>query len=481
MFERFTEKARRVIFFGRYEASQFGQPYIETEHLLLAILREDKALTQRFLRSHAMVESIRRDIEARTSTREKISTSADLPLSNESKRVLVYASDEADQIGHKHIGPEHLLLGLLREEKCVAAELLGTRGIQLATVRAELARSEPKLPLPRSQQEPAVLAEFSLNLTEAALEGQLDPLIGRDAQLDQIFQILARRTDHNAVLIGPPGVGKKTVVAGLAQRIVEATAPPSFHDVLVVALNLPDLTSGDRRVLSAERMHEVLSQARALYVVDELHTPSPSSSTLLDLLKPLVLTNQIRCISLTTPSAYDASIQQRPWLQTSFQTVAVPPASEAETVEVLRGLKDRFEKFHSVTYSDNAITAAAHVAGKLLPGFLPGKAVSLLDESGTHIHHKPLPEEIRTLQKHIRFIIQRMQAAIAHHEFEKARFYSDEERKERDKLKLEVEKYGLNAPEQQIITRDHIEATASRMTGLSLDTIKKLRPSESQS
>jgi ATP-dependent Clp protease ATP-binding subunit ClpA len=226
----------------------------------------------------------------------------------------------------------------------VAAELLGTRGIQLVAVRAELARPEPKLSLPRSQQEPAVLAEFSLNLTEAALEGQLDPLIGRDAQLDQIFQILSRRTDHNAVLIGPPGVGKKTIVAG-----------------------------------------------------------------------------------------------------------------------------------------NDAITAAVHFAGKLLPGFLPGKAVSLLDESGTHINHKPLPEEIRTLQKHIRFIIQRMQAAIANHEFEKARFYSDEERKERDKLKLEVEKYGLGDPEQQIITRDHIEATVSRMTGLSLDTIKKLCPSDSQS
>jgi ATP-dependent Clp protease ATP-binding subunit ClpC len=481
MFERFTEKARRVIFFARYEASQFGSPYIETEHLLLAVLREDRQLTLRCLRSAVPFESIRRDIEARTTTREGSSTSVDLPLSNESKRVLAYASDEADQLGHKHIGTEHLLLGLLREEKCLAAELLHFRGIQLAVVRAEVSRPAPELSLPRSQQEPTVLAEFSLNLTEAALDGQLDPLIGRDSQLDQILQILARRTDHNAVLIGPPGVGKKTIVGGLAQRIVDGTVPPAFNDLLVVSLNLPDLASGDRRGLSLERMQDVLSQARALYVLDELHSPSPSSSTLLDLLKPLVLTNQIRCISLTTPSAYDASIQQRPWLQTSFQTVDVPPATEAETIEVLRGLKDRFEKFHSVTYSDDALLAAAHYANKLLPGFLPGKAVSLIDEAGTQFNVKPLPDEIRTLQKTIRFIIQKMQAAIANHEFEKARFYSEEERKEREKLKLELEKFGVPTSAAKIVSREQIETTLSRMTGLSLATIEKLRRNDPES
>ena len=476
MFERFTEKARRTIFFGRYEASQFGSPYIETEHLLLGILREDRQLTLRCLRSAVPFESIRRDIEARTTMREKTSTSADLPLSHESKRVLAYASDEADRLRHEHIGTEHLLLGLLREEKCFAAELLHARGIQLAKVREQISRPEPELALPRSQREPTLLAEFSRNLTDEALNGHFDPLIGRDAQLDQILQILSRRTNRNAVLIGPPGVGKKTIVTGLAQRIVDGTVPSAFNDLLVVELNFPDLTTGDRRGLSAERMQDVLSQARALYVLDELHTPSPSSSMLLDLLKPLILTNQIRCISLTTPSAYDASIQQRPWLQTSFQTVAVPPATETETLEVLHGLKDRFEKFHSVTYSDDALTAAAHYANKLLPGFLPGKAVSLIDEAGTQFNLKPLPDEIRALQKIIRFIIQKMQAAIANHEFEKARFYSDEEHKEREKLKVALEKFGIPAAAAKTVSREQIETTLSRMTGLSLDTIKKSCP-----
>jgi ATP-dependent Clp protease ATP-binding subunit ClpC len=479
MFERFTEKARRVIFFARYEASQFGSPYIETEHLMLAILREDRRLTLRFLRSSGPLESIRREIEASTLSREKTSTSIDLPLSNESKRVLAYASDEADKLGHKHIGTEHLLLGLLREEPCFAAKLLHSRGVQLAAVREELRRVGPQFESsspPKGPREPDILAEFSLNLSEAALDGQLDPLIGRDAQLDQILQILARRTDHNAVLIGPPGVGKKTIVSGLAQRIVDGTAPPAFNDLLVISLNLPELAAGDRRGLSAERMQDVLSKARAIYVLDELHTPSPSSSTLLHLLKPLVLSNQIRCISLTTPSAYDASVQQRPWLQTSFQTVAVPPSTEAETVEVLRGLKDRFEKFHSVTYSDEALTAAAHYANKLLPGHLPGKAVGLLDEAGASTNQKPLSEEIRNLQKTLRATIRHLQAAIQNHEFEKARFYSTEEQMQRGHLKLEIEKYGAATALEKALTRDHIEATLSRMTGLSSDTIKKLSP-----
>lgn len=483
MFERYTEKARRTIFFARYEASQLGQVYIKTEHILLGLLREDEALTQRFLRSHAAVASIRREVQAHTAGRERVSTSTDLPLTDQSKQVLKYAAEEADQLGNKHIGTEHLFLGLLREKTYFAAELLTARGIHLAEVREELRRlgAQPESPRSQSRREPDVLADFSLNLTEAALDGQLDPLIGRDAQINQIFQILARRTDHNAVLIGPPGVGKKSIVGGLAQRIAEGTVPPAFNDLFVVSLNLPDLAAGVRPTLSAERMQETLLQARALYVLDELHTPTPSSSTLLDLLKPLILTNRVRCLSLTTPSAYDASIQRHSWLQTCFQTVAVPPATEAETLAVLHGLKDRFEKFHGATYSDDALIEAVHYANKLLPGFLPGKAVSLIDESGAQFNLKPLPDEIRALQKTIRFIIQKMQAAITNHEFEKARFYSHEEIKEREKLTLELEKFGIPAAAPKTVSREQIETTLSRMTGLSLAAIQKHRRNHPES
>ncbi len=172
MFERYTEKARRVIFFARYEASQFGSPYIETEHLLLGLLREDKALTNRFLRSHASVESIRKQIEGHTTIREKVSTSVDLPLSNECKRVLAYAAEEAERLSHKHIGTEHLLLGLLREEKCFAAEILHERGLRLSTIREELARTSQEKSAPQRQRESSLLSEFSRDLTQAAMDNQ---------------------------------------------------------------------------------------------------------------------------------------------------------------------------------------------------------------------------------------------------------------------------------------------------------------------
>src|SRR5580658_1987936 len=205
MFERYTEKARRVIFFARYEASQFGSPFIETEHLLLGLLREDKALTNRFLRSHASIESIRKQIEGRTPIREKVSTSVDLPLSQECKRVLAYAAEEAERLTHKHIGNEHLLLGLLREDKSFAAEILHERGLRLSTLREELSRVQSdKATAARPNKETSLLGEFSRDLTQSAMENQLDPLVGREAELERVVQILCRRTKNNPVLIGEP-------------------------------------------------------------------------------------------------------------------------------------------------------------------------------------------------------------------------------------------------------------------------------------
>src|SRR5688572_28918261 len=222
MFERYTEKARRVIFFARYEASQFGSPYIETEHLLLGLLREDKALTNRFLRTHASIESIRKQIEGHTTIREKVSTSVDLPLSHECKRVLAFAAEEAERLSHKHIGTEHLLLGLLREEKCFAAEILRERGLRLSTIREELLRSQSEKPAAaRPTKESSLLTEFSRDLTQAAQDNTLDPLVGRDAELERVVQILCRRTKNTPVLIGEPGVGKTSIVEGLAQRIAD--------------------------------------------------------------------------------------------------------------------------------------------------------------------------------------------------------------------------------------------------------------------
>src|SRR5262249_12060337 len=231
MFERYTEKARRVIFFSRYEASQFGSPYIDTEHLLLVLLREDKALAMRFFRSEDKFESIRKQIEQSTEIREWVSTSVDLPLSNEGKRVLAYAAEEAERLSNKHIGTEHLLLGILREENCFGAALLRERGLSVSAVREELAKSTGVEVQQKPSSPPSWLAAYTLSL-----EGdQQRPLVGRTKELMRLTQVLGRSTKNCAVLVGEPGAGKRSIVAGLAQQMARNEAPQFLEMKKIIA------------------------------------------------------------------------------------------------------------------------------------------------------------------------------------------------------------------------------------------------------
>jgi ATP-dependent Clp protease ATP-binding subunit ClpC len=491
MFERYTEKARRVIFFARYEASQFGSPYIETEHLLLGLLREDKALTNRFLRSHASVESIRKQIEGHTTIREKVSTSVDLPLSNECKRVLAYAAEEAERLSHKHIGTEHLLLGLLREEKCFAAEILTERGLRLPAIREELQRTtQEKAPVQQTgkaqRNEQSLLAEFSRDLTQNALDQQLDPLVGRDAEVERVIQILCRRTKNNPVLIGEPGVGKTAIVEGLAQKIADGDVPSFLADKRILALDLSLIVAGTKyRGQFEERlktiMKELMESQNCIVFIDELHTlvgagSAEGSLDAANILKPALSRGEIQCIGATTPAEYRKSIEKDRSLERRFQAVKVPPPSEEDAVKIIQGIKEKYEKFHAVSYTEDAVNFSVTHSSRYIPDrFLPDKAIDLIDEAGARVklRQTSLPEELTEVQKRIKFIVHRMENAIANHEFEKARFYSDEERKERENLRALRDKYHLDDSSAGIVTREDIEDVVSRWTGVPITSIKE--------
>ena len=486
MFERYTEKARRVIFFARYEASQFGSPYIETEHLLLGLIREDKALANRFLRTHAAVDSIRKQIEAHTTIREKVSTSVDLPLSHECKRVLAYAAEEAERLSHKHIGTEHLLLGLLREERCFAAEILHERGLRLSTIREELARVQSEKTVASRPKEGTMLGEFSRDLTQEAAEGKLDPLIGRESEMERVVQILCRRTKNNPVLIGEPGVGKTAIVEGLAQRIASGVVLPYLSNKRIYSLDLSLIVAGTKyRGQFEERlktiMKELMQNRNSVIFIDELHTlvgagSAEGSLDAANILKPALSRGEIQCIGATTPGEFRKSIERDRSLERRFQAVKVAPPTEEEAVQVLFGIKERYEKFHAVVYTDEALRVAVHSSIRYIPDrFLPDKAIDLLDEAGARVklQQTKMSDESIEIHKRISFIVNRMENAIAKHDFEKARFYSEEERKEREKLRRLQALHDVEERVTATVEKDDIEEVVARWTGVPMTAIKE--------
>jgi ATP-dependent Clp protease ATP-binding subunit ClpC len=397
MFERYTEKARRVIFFARYEASQFGAHAIEPEHLLLGLMREDKTLTGRFFpRAQLNIESIRKEIEGRTLLREKISTSVELPLAPETKRVLAYAHEESDRLQHRHIGTEHLLLGLLREERSMAAEILYERGLRLNAVRDEIARQSGAESRGSQKKDTPHLFEFSRDLTEDAANDKLDPLIGREGEIERVVQILCRRTKNNPVLIGEPGVGKTAIVEGLAQRIFRGEVPSFLENKRILSLDLSLIVAGTKyRGQFEERlkqiMRELIENPQYIVFIDELHTlvgagSAEGSLDAANILKPALSRGEIQCIGATTPAEFRKSIEKDRSLERRFQAVKVPPPSEAEAVEILEGVRERYESFHQVRYTEDALEAAVYQSHRYIPDrFLPDKAIDVIDEAGARV------------------------------------------------------------------------------------------------
>ncbi len=399
MFERYTEKARRVIFFARYEASQFGAPSIDAEHILLGLMREDKSLSNRFfLRAHLTLEVVRREVETRTVPRERPLQAVDLPLSPEAKRILVHAAEESERMNQRYIGTEHLLLALLREEQSLAARILFEHGLRPHAIREELTRSlTPATPNAASgKKEGSQLLEYSRDLTDAARRGLLDPLIGRADEIDRVVQILCRRTKNNPVLIGEPGVGKTAIVEGLAQRIIMGEVPRFLLNKQVLALDLGLVVAGTKyRGQFEERlkaiMRELAENRQTIIFIDELHTlvgagSAEGSLDAANILKPALSRGEIQCIGATTPAEFRKTIEKDRSLERRFQAVKVVAPSESEAIRILEGVKDKYEEFHDVTYTQEAIEAAVHQSNRYITDrFLPDKAIDIIDEAGTQV------------------------------------------------------------------------------------------------
>ncbi len=487
MFEKYTEKARRVIFFARYEASQFGSPTIESEHLLLGLIREDKNLTSRFIpKANATIQDIRKEIEGRTLVRDKVSTSIDIPFSEESKRVLNYAADESERLAHKHIGTEHILLGLLREDKSIAAEILRDHGLRPGSIREELTHNASEKHLQNRAKEPLSLVEFSRDLTEAASNDALDPLIGRETEIERMIQILCRRTKNNPVLIGEPGVGKTAIVEGLAQRIVRGQAPPQISDKRILALDISLIVAGTKyRGQFEERlktiMKELVENRNLIVFIDELHTlvgagSAEGSLDAANILKPALSRGEIQCIGSTTPYEYRRSIEKDRSLERRFQAIKVAPPSEQESVAILNGIKEKYENFHQLRYTDEALQASVYLSNRYIPDrFLPDKAIDLIDEAGARVKLRTtsVPAEMINTQRRIRIIDDRIENAISAQEFEKAARYRLEEEMEQENLQVIQERWKLKIKIPLKVTREDIEEVIAKWTGIPLSSLRE--------
>jgi ATP-dependent Clp protease ATP-binding subunit ClpC len=478
MFERYTERARRVIFFARYEASQLGSAAIETEHLLLGLIREGKGLTSRlFAKGRLSMEQIRKDVEGRSPFREKVSTSLEVPLSAECKRVLAHAAEEAERMLHSYIGTEHILLGLMREERSVAASILAERGMRLAGTREDILSLLNEKASAAKGKETPLLSEFSRDLTEAAAKGALDPLVGRDDELERVVQVLCRRTRNNPVLIGEPGVGKTAIVEGLANKIVQGDVPVYLAEKRVLALDISLIVAGTKyRGQFEERlktiMRELTETPNIVIFIDELHTlvgagSAEGSLDAANILKPALSRGEIQCIGATTPAEYRKHIEKDRALERRFQAVKVASPSEEETVEILRGVKERYEKFHNVLYLDDAIEAAVYQSSRYIPDrFLPDKAIDLMDEAGSRVKLREAAVAVPLAEATARARV------VLDPGSGRSGFFRDDE-EERGPSQVLTEQWTLGAEAHQAVTKADIDEVVSRWTGIPITALKE--------
>jgi ATP-dependent Clp protease ATP-binding subunit ClpC len=478
MFEKYNEKARRALFFARYEASKLGSRVIESEHILLGILREgEETVSEIFRRFQVKPEDIRREIEGERVFVERISSTAELPLSEESKKILAYASHEAESMLHATVGSEHLLIGILRVEGCTAMRILAQHGFDVYTVREEVLAIAKEREASQQKKELPFLSEYGRDLTALAAEQSFDPLIGRDDEVDRIIQILSRRTKNNPILLGEPGVGKTAIVEGLAQRIVEGRVPIFLAQKRIVALDLSLIVAGTKyRGQFEERLKGILKELKEskelIVFIDEIHSligagSAEGSLDAANILKPALSRGEISCVGATTLKEYRKYIEKDRSLLRRFQAIQVNPPTPEQTLEILEGVKDRYESFHKVRYRPEALRTAIYQSSRYIPDrHLPDKAIDVIDEAGARVKLRRVrdTQNLRRLEQDIRQVVKEMKVAISDKDFERAVYLREREielREDLERMSIATDETGTLE-----VTRHDVEDVISSWTGI---------------
>jgi ATP-dependent Clp protease ATP-binding subunit ClpC len=469
MFERYTEKARRVIFFARYEALQYGSNVIAPEHILLGLMREDKTISARFFPFRTLtVDLVRRETEARIVIREQMSQSAELHLAKTTKKVLAFAREESEKLQNRHIGTEHLLLGILREERSIAAEILYSQGVSLPNVTEEVTRQNgfTSFGVTNQDKKPKTnLQEFTRDLTQDAAEGKLDPLIGREDEVERIVEILCRRTKNNPILIGESGVGKTAIIEGLAQRIVDGEVPTFLENKRILSLDLSLVVAGTKyRGQFEERLKKIIAELKDnkqfIVFIDEIHTlvGAGSAEGTLDaanILKPALSRSEIQCVGATTPSDFRRSIEKDRSLERRFQPVKIVPPTEEAALVIVQGIAERYEAFHQIRYAKDALEAAVYQTNRYITDrFLPDKAIDVLDEAGSRAKLRYEHESVADISW--KQTVENWKKAT-----------SDEHKFAFELENLETSFFAVE------VTRDDVEEVIARWTGIPIQSIKK--------